>query len=93
MPTGQSDPNIVKFITLLNQNPSIKKSLLSVKKLERLLSHIDKKLRNQASRQVANLKRCLYNMEDTYRPLLQEKPRSTCMDVMSSEDLIELVRI
>jgi hypothetical protein len=42
-----------------------------VRKLERLLSRIDKGIRNSAAKKVRNLKRCLFNMEDTYRQTIQ----------------------
>jgi hypothetical protein len=64
MVNNVNSEDIKNFVRLLDQNLSIKKSFLSVKKLQKLLGSIDRGLRNSAAKQVRNLKRCLYNMED-----------------------------
>ena len=68
--SDQSNADIQNFKEHLNRNPEVRKCFLTVKKLNRINgSFIDKNNRNNAAKDVSNYKRCLYNLEDTYRTL------------------------
>jgi hypothetical protein len=69
----------------------VRKCFLTVKKLNKIIgTFIDKTNRNNAAKNVSNFKRCLYNLEDTYRTLSQQHQ---VMEEMPQDDAVELIKI
>jgi len=74
----------------------IKHSFTLVKKVNTLLSKIDKIKKNKGAKQVRNFKRCAYNMENTFRQAVNNAVTTQgkgFLDILPQEETIEVVSL
>ena len=66
------DQNIVSFTRIVNSQDLIRQSFLVVKRTNQLLAKFDKQKKNKAAKRVNNFKRCVFNIEDNYKSLMNQ---------------------
>jgi len=86
------DQNIINFTKIVNGNEEVKQSFLVVKRMMTLLAKFDKQRKNKAAKKVNSLKRCVFNLEDNYRCLVNATSNKdkSLLDFLPNEETLEV---